>query len=408
VDQYLMRNPGYFFGRSPEAAIIDPHNPYILAQQLACAAYELPLTAADTPAFGPQMPAILAALEEAGETRVIDGRAYWANTEFPAAKVNLRTISDNTYTIMNTTPRRGIEPRPGNVADPYRSDPREGGAAGPEVIGTVDAISALELVYPEAIYLHEGETFFVRTLDLEQKTALVERREVDYYTQPVLDTGIRVRAERRRRAWRGERVWLGDLTYSWQTIAMKKVKFGSRDSIGYHPLALPRLTLDTVGFWFAPGEAALAAVTRAGRNPWEGLSGVRNLFMTLLSMLSMCDPADLGGMIDSAHLGRPALFLFDRYPGGLGFAEQGWARLDELARAALEHLEGCPCANGCPSCVGMPVLHPAQQQDPDLGHARAVPGKEAARALLAHWLAAPEEAELVEESAAAATPGGDA
>jgi DEAD/DEAH box helicase domain-containing protein len=365
VDQYLMRHPDYFFGRSPEAAVIDPHNPYILAQQLACAAYELPLSAADAEAFGPQMPDILAALEDAGETRTIDGRAYWANTEFPAAKVNLRTISDNTYTIMDA----------GNAN---------------AVIGTVDAISALELVYPEAIYLHEGDTFFVRELSLEQKTAFVERREVDYYTQPVLDFSIQVRGERQQRAWRGETVTLGDVTYSWQTMAMKKVKFGTRDSIGYHPLELPRLTLDTVGFWFAPDEAAWSAVVRAGHNPFEGLSGVRNLFLTLLSMLSMCDPADLGGMIDSKNLGRPALFVFDRYPGGLGFAEQGWARLDELAHAALEHLEGCPCEAGCPSCVGLPVLRVAQQQDPDLGHGRAVPGKEAARVLLRHWLARSE------------------
>jgi len=114
--------------------------------------------------------------------------------------------------------------------------------------------------------------------------------------------------------------------------------------------------------------------------------GVRNLYLTLLAMLSMCDPADLGGMIDSANLGRPALFLFDRYPGGLGFCEQGWSRLDELARAALAHLEACDCADGCPACVGLPNLRPAQQQDPDLMGGREIPGKAAARALLRHWL----------------------
>jgi DEAD/DEAH box helicase domain-containing protein len=363
VDQYLMKHPEYFFGRSPEAAVIDPHNPYILAHQLSCAAYELPLTEEDGAAFGPQTSSLLAALEEAGETRSIDGRAYWAKTDFPAAKVNLRTISDNTYTIM---------------------DVKRGNA----VIGTVDAISALELVYPEAVYLHEGETWWVRELELEQKVAFVERREVDYYTQPVLDTNIRVRGELAQRAWGGDAVRLGEVTYSWQTVAMKKVKFHSLDSIGYHPLELPRLTLETVGFWIAPGEAAWSAVARRGLNPMEGLSGVRNLFLTLLSMLSMCDPADLGGMIDSSNLGRPTLFVFDRYPGGLGFAEQGFARLDELARAALEHLEACECGTGCPSCVGLPILHPAQQQDPDLGHARAIPGKAAARVLLGHWLAA--------------------
>jgi DEAD/DEAH box helicase domain-containing protein len=363
VDQYLMRHPEYFFGRSPEAACIDPHNPYILAQQLACAAHELPLSREEEAAFGPQTQAILDALEEAGETRSIDGRAYWAKTDFPAASVNLRTISNDTYTICDATRNNAV-------------------------VGTVDAISALELVYPEAIYLHEGETCFVRELDLKQKVAYVEPRAVDYYTQPVLETQIRVRGELQKREWRGESVTLGEVTYAWQTVAMKKIKFHSLDAIGYHTLELPKLTLETTGFWFAPSEAAWSAVARRGLNPIEGLSGVRNLFLTLLSMLAMCDPSDLGGMIDSSNLGRPALFVFDRYPGGLGFAEQGYARLEELATAALAHLEACECGSGCPSCVGLPILRPAQQQDPDLGHARAIPGKDAARALLRHWLGA--------------------
>lgn len=361
VDQYLMHHPQFFFGRSPEAACIDPENPYILAQQLACAAHELPLGPADAARFGAPTAAVLEALEDAGETRSIDGRTYWASAEFPARRVNLRQISDDTYTIMNT--------RAGNA-----------------VVGTVDAISALELLYPEAIYLHEGETFFVRELDLEQKVAFVEPRDVDYYTQPVLDTRIQVRGEpTRSRDWAGQNVLLGDLTYSWQTLAMKKIRFHSRDAIGYHPLDLPRLTLETNGFWFAPSPEAWSAVARAGLNPVEGLSGVRNLFVKLLALLAMCDPFDLGGKIDSSQLGQPALFMFDRYPGGLGFSEQGWSRLDELAAHALEHLEGCDCDGGCPACVGLPVLRVAQQQDPDLGRGHDIPNKEAARRLLRHW-----------------------
>ena len=360
VDQYLMRHPDYFFGRSPEAAVIDAENPYILAQQLACAAYELPLTERDAACFGPQTRAVLEALESTGETRAIDGHSYWASSEFPAAKVNLRTISDDTYTIVNA-------------------------AESHAVIGTVDAISGLELVYPEAIYLHDGASFFVRDLDLDQKVATVEPRDAGYYTQPVLDTRIQVRSELERRAWRGESLQLGEVTYAWQTIAMKKIKFGTRESIGYHPLALPQLTLDTVGLWLAPCEATWGEVARRGANPWEALAGVRNLAITLLSLMSMCDPADLGGVLDSTNLGRPTLFLFDRYPGGLGFVEQGFARADELVNDALDHLRVCPCESGCPSCVGLPILRPAQQQDPDLSHARAVPSKDAARALLETW-----------------------
>jgi DEAD/DEAH box helicase domain-containing protein len=364
VDQYLMRHPEYFFGRSPEAAVIDAENPYILAQQLACAAYELPLSEDDARRFGAQTRAVLEALEGSGETRTFDGRAYWASAEFPAAKVNLRTISDDTYSIVNV---------------------REGHA----VMGTVDAISGLELVYPEAIYLHDGATYFVRELDLEQKVAYVEPREVGYYTQPVVEMQIRVRETLDETRWRGESVQLGEVTYAWQTVAMKKVKFGTRESIGYHPLTLPRLTLDTVGLWLAPSPATWAEVGRRGANPWEALAGVRNLWTTLLSMMTMCDPSDLQGVLDSSNLGRPTLFLFDCYPGGLGFSEQGYARVDELVAAALDHLRACPCDAGCPSCVGLPVLRPAQQQDPDLSHARAVPSKEAARALLEIWCPRP-------------------
>lgn len=362
VDQYLMRRPEYFFGRSPEAACIDPHNPYILAQQLACAAYEMPISPEDEAAFGPQARDVLAALEDAGETRTIDERAYWAKSDFPGAKVSLRTMSDDTYTIVDGTR--------GNAA-----------------IGNVDAISGLELVYPNAIYLHEGESWWVRSLDLEQKVATVEPREADYYTQPVLDTNIRVRGELQKRDWRGESVTFGEVTYSWQVIAMKKIRFRSLDAIGYHPLELPRLTLETAGFWLAPKEETWKALVAAGHNPWEALSGVRNLFVTLLPLMAMCDPMDLGGMIDSSNLGRPTIFVFDRYHGGLGFAEQGYARLDELAEAALAHLVGCPCGDGCPACVGTPIYRPAQQQDLDATKtSRDVPGKDAVQALLERWV----------------------
>jgi len=363
VDQYLMRRPQFLFGRPTEAACVDPHNPYILAQQLACAAYELPLGESDEPAFGAQMHDVLGALEEAGDTHSIDGRAYWSRTEFPGAKVSLRTMSDDTYTIVDCT-------------------------HGNAVIGTVDAISGLELVYPDAIYLHEGETWWVKALDLEQKVATAEPRTVDYYTQPVLDTNIRVRGELRAQPWRGETVRFGELTYSWQTVAMKKIRYRSLDAIGYHPLELPRLTLETAGLWLAPGEETTQALAHASLNPWEALSGVRNLFVQLLPLMAMCDPMDLGGMLDSSNTGHPTLFLFDRYPGGLGFAEQGYARLDELAEAALAHLEGCPCGTGCPACVGLPVLRPAQQQDWDgIKNTKEIPTKDATRFLLQRWLA---------------------
>jgi DEAD/DEAH box helicase domain-containing protein len=105
-------------------------------------------------------------------------------------------------------------------------------------------------------------------------------------------------------------------------------------------------------------------------------------------MLAMCEPEDVGGVVDHKNLGQAALFLYDRYPGGLGFCEQAYHRMEELLEACYRMVTECPCESGCPSCVGLPVLRPPQQQDPDLGSGWPMPSKEAARALLAEMMAA--------------------
>ncbi len=194
----------------------------------------------------------------------LDGLRYWSSSDYPAGRVNLRTISDDTYTIVDH-------------------------ARGNAVLGTVDAISAPELIYPEAIYLHEGDTWFVRDLDLQQKVAAVERREVDYYTQPVLDTRLRLVESRETKRWGECEFGLGSANVSWATVAFKKIRFKSLDAIGYHPLDLPRLSLDTVALWIRPEEAVRAAVRLQGFHPAEAMSGLRNLLITLLPLHAMCD-----------------------------------------------------------------------------------------------------------------------
>ena len=368
IDQYLMRHPEYFFAQSPESAVVDPSNPYVLASHLACAAHELPLSRADEAWFGPRTEALGRLLEEEGTVKSLDGLRYWSSSEYPAGRVNLRTISDDTYTIL--------ERKPG-VPD-----------AEARTLATVDAISAPELIYPEAIYLHEGDTWFVRELDLQQKVAYVERQEVDYYTQPVLDTRLRLTETRETKRCGECEVGLGTANVSWATVAFKKIRFRSLDAIGYHPLDLPRLNLDTVALWIRPDESARAALRVKGMNPAEGMSGLRNLLITLLPLHAMCDRPDLGGVLDSANLGEQAIFLYDRYPGGLGYAERGYAIVDDLLRSTLRMIEDCPCEIGCPSCVGLPVLRPAQQQDYDLHGGWPIPNKAATEALLRRLLGA--------------------
>ena len=361
IDQYLMRHPEYFFSQSPESAVLDPENPYVLASQLACAAYELPLTAEDEAQFGARAPEIAALLEEDGSLKSLDGSRYWSSTDYPAGRVNLRTISDDTFTIVD-------------------------GGRNNAVLATVDSISAPELVYPEAIYLHEGDTYFVRELDQAQKIAYVERREVDYYTQPVLDTRLRLLDTRETKRWNGAEVGLGTADVSWATVAFKKIRFRSLDAIGYHPLDLPRQNLETVALWFRPEDGVRAQVRIAGLNPHEAMSGLRNLLITLLPLHVMCDRPDLGGILDSSNLGDPAIFLYDRYPGGLGYAERGYVLVEDLMSAAHRMVEECPCEMGCPSCVGLPVLRPAQQQDYDLHGGWPIPNKAATELLLRRLL----------------------
>jgi DEAD/DEAH box helicase domain-containing protein len=361
IDQYLMRHPDYFFGQSPENAVVDPQNPYVLAGHLRCAAFELPLSDDDRGTFGELTPEIAGVLEKMGQLERLDDRWYWSSIEYPAAQVNLRTSSDDTFTIMDQ----------GN---------------GNAVIGVVDSISAPELVYPEAVYLHQGETYLVRRLDLEGRAAYVERQGVDYYTQAILDSHIRVEKPETEKDWQGCRVCFGDATVTWQTTGFKKIRFHSLDSIGWGKLDLPAQSLETTAAWLIPSAEALGQVTGHGRKPVEGLCGIRNVAVQVLPLFAMCDRQDLGGIVDSSNTGSPTIFLYDRYPGGLGFAEKGFELIEDLAEACLSLIEECECEQGCPSCVGSPVTRPPIHADPDLMAGYPVPDKEAALVILHHLL----------------------
>jgi DEAD/DEAH box helicase domain-containing protein len=385
IDQYLMRHPEYLFAQSPESAVIDPENPYILSAHLQCAAFELPLTDGDAELFGPLTSDLTHLLEDHGRMRRVDGKSYWANTDFPARQSSLRHASQDTYTIVEMAADAGAGSAYRPQTGPEFKPPVKGDA---KVIGNVDAISALELLYPEAVYLHDGETFVVRHLDLEGKTAYVERREVDYYTTPVLEHFVLLRGTRETGEYAGAPIGFGDVTVTWFTSFFKKIQFFSSDSIGFGNLNLPPQEIETTSMWIGLTDELRARLKQRGKNPIEGLSGLRNLMISVIPLFAMCDRADIGGVIDSKNLGKSTVFLYDRFPGGLGFVEHAFRRPEETIRACWELVRECPCATGCPSCVGLPVLRPAQHQDPDVGRAWPIPDKEAARMILEALLSA--------------------
>jgi len=362
VDQYLMRHPEYFFQQPVEQAVADPFNLHILTSQLACAAFEMPITAADQRYFGPLLQDLMKVLAEGKQVQQIEGRWYWSHSCFPSAKVNLRTISEDTYAIVDTT----------------------GGKH--EVIGNVDSISAPELVYPNAVYLHGGESYMVRQLDLEGKVAYVEQSETDYYTQPILHSQCRIIHQSEQEPFHHGRKHFGQVTVTWQTVGFKKIKYYTMEMIGQTALELPAQSLATTAFWLTAPPQTLQDLAHDAHHPIQALVGLRNLLLSALPMLAMCDPRDLSGMVDVGNLGVPAIFIYDRYLGGLGFARRGYDQMEQLVALAGRMLKQCPCDAGCPSCVGWPNVRPPLHQDPDLAGG-AIPDKAATELLLDHWLA---------------------
>lgn len=421
IDQFLMRHPTYLFGQSPEAAVIDPDNPYILANHMRCSAFELPLKERelDEPCSCPECrggaeasgshdiagitSAIARILADSGQLKEIDRTWYYSSTDFPAKEVNLRTISDNTFTILEIPNGAGDHKVPADCSADNDGPPDPSGSTstvacpGGRVIGQVDSISAPELVYPGAVYMHEAETYFVEDLDLQNKVAYVRKANVDYYTNAILDASIRITG--RQSAGVGQRdivsrqfsspssrhspsVHYGPAVVTWATTGFKKIKFYSLDSIGYGKVNILPQHLETMAFWLVPPESLVAEIQMQGRNPVEGLMGIRNLAVHVLPLFAMCDKQDIGGIVDSSNTGVPTMFIYDRYAGGLGFAERAYQIAEELMRTCLDVLRECGCEEGCPSCVGLPVLRPPIHTDPDVFGAFPIPDKAAARIML--------------------------
>ena len=361
IDQYLMLHSEYLFARSPEQAVVDPDNPHIAIDHIRCAAYELPLSDEEAKGFGPYSGVVLELLEEDGSVRRIEGRWYWSRSEYPAGQVNLRNIAGTVYTIQDESEGR-------------------------RVIGTMDESSALSQLHDHAVYLHAGETYFVNSLDIEQKIASVARRELDYYTQSVQVSKIRIDEPSEQRPWRGAALGFGDVTVTASIPMFRKIRFHSRDSLGFEKLELPPQSLETVAMWLAPDAEQVAKLKAAGLVVGEALIGIANVLVEVAQMFVMCDVRDIGTVVEADCLGRDALFLYDRYPGGMGYARRCLDRIDEIMPTVRTVIEDCSCPDGCPSCVGAAV--PAfAMTDLDSSVRGRIPNKEAAKLLLRRLVA---------------------
>lgn len=161
----------------------------------------------------------------------------------------------------------------------------------------------------------------------------------------------------------------------------RKIKFGSRDSIGFGKINLEPSVMQTKAFWVIPEAATLRLVKDFGRDPVESMLGIANVITEVLPFLVMCDTADVGSVVDLKNNGAPSVFIYDKYPGGIGFSHRAFEKVEEVFYAAREVIASCTCENGCPSCVGSP-LPPNPQLDPDTTGKGRIPDKEGALVIL--------------------------
>ncbi len=359
LDQFIVQHPDYFFGRSPEHAYVQPDNLEILINHLKCAAFELPLESRDT--FGAaDVPELCERLAEAGFLHRSGASWHWVQQAYPADTVSLRSVTSDNFVIIDTT---------GN------QDGSEDGH--PRVIGEVDFSSALTTVHPKAIYLHQGQQYHVEKLDFDQRKAYVKSVNVDYYTDAVRYTQVRVLeiAAEERIAGPAARAH-GDVLVRSQVIGFKKIKFFTNENVGDGKLELPENEMHTTAFWITLDRALLTELPFALSERQNGIFGLLYALESIASLLLMCDRRDLGTAVgerppapgmetewQDSHAAitdpsemkeffEPNLYLYDAYPGGIGFSEPLFRVHDLLLRRTRELISSCPCEKGCPSCVG--------------------------------------------------------
>ncbi|HXG88116.1 MAG TPA: DEAD/DEAH box helicase [Vicinamibacterales bacterium] len=339
IDQFVLRHPSYFFDASPEHALINPDNLHILVEHVKCAAFELPFTTEDS--FGSvEVQEVLGVLQDAGlvhlsappETDQPDapqGQWHWTNEAYPANAVSLRSISSDNFVVIDQT---------------HAS----------KVIAETDFSSGPRMLHPKAIYLIEGRLFQVEKLDFEGRKAYVREVDCDYYTDAITYTRVtildRFASDAKLVANHGE------VHVVSRVVGFKKIKFYTNENVGSGELDLPEQQMHTTSYWLEIPLGLLAGLPYATDDRRDGIYGLAFAMRHIATLLLMCDGHDLGLSINAGDKpdegDTPRIFMYDAYPGGIGFSEPLFSMHAELLSRTRELIADCPCENGCPSCVG--------------------------------------------------------
>ncbi|GAB3958156.1 DEAD/DEAH box helicase [Actinoallomurus acanthiterrae] len=328
LDTYLVHHPSAIFGTPVEATVLDPDNPYVLAPHLCAAAAELPLTEKDLPLFGPSVKDLLPDLVRRGLLRHRPTGWYWTKRERATDLADIR----------------GAGGPPVQVVE----------AATGRLLGTVDEPSAHTTVHQGAVYLHQGESYVVQTLDLEDSVALVEAADPDYTTTARDVTDISILETLRSTSWGEATLCFGTVEVTQQVVSYQMRRLASGEVLGERPLDLPPRTLRTRAVWWTLPDEALRVLGDA--DVGGSAHAAEHASIGLLPLFATCDRWDIGGVSTALHpdTGRMTVFVYDGHDGGAGFAERGYEQAGRWLRSTREAIADCECDHGCPSCIQSP------------------------------------------------------
>jgi DEAD/DEAH box helicase domain-containing protein len=352
LDQFVVRNPSYFFDAPPEHALINPDNLHILVDHVKCAAFELPFTTSDE--YGKHnVQDVLGVLEESGLVHrtggpdVEAGTWQWTNESYPADAVSLRSISSDNFVVVDTT-------------------------KGADVIGETSFNSGPPTLHEKAIYIIEGMLFQVEKLDFDGRKAYVRQIDCDYYTDAITYTKVTVLDTFEKGSGIGDQgsgtKTHGEVHVSSRVVGFKKIKFYTNENVGSGELDLPEQQMHTTAYWLTVPKPVMAALPYAPDDRRDGVVGLSFAMRQVAQLLLMCDRQDIGISIGSGEQGddtdltrsgqpaklsdEPRIFIYDNYPAGIGFSEPLFGMHDSLLTRTRALIAGCECQHGCPTCVG--------------------------------------------------------
>ena len=330
IDQFIVTHPEYLLSSSPEHALVNPDNLYILLSHVKCAAFELPFD--EGGAFGntPSTAELLDYLEEENILHRAEGRYHWSAEDFPASEISLRSASAENFIIIDIT-----------------------NPAQHRVVGEMDRFTAPMLLHENAIYLHEGRQFQVEKLDFDACKAYIREADTGYYTDADLNISLSLLdIEKEEPDTGGGIAGLGEVKVTALVTMFKKIRFDTHETLGFGHVQLPETDMHTAAMWWTLPDKLCEKYQ--GDDLKNGMLGIANLLRIVCPLYLMCAPQDIAVIyqVKSPITGKPTVILYDNCPGGIGLAQKAFGMRELLLDKALQIVTDCECPEGCPSCAG--------------------------------------------------------